>query len=435
MKDNTAMVAKVAELSSTSGSMHQQRTSGQAGKEEREKKMEGREGKEKGKVRGKERRKSHREGVERRNGKEQEREKKEKGRKEEEEKVEEVEKDVTGWTLVTRKRRQREMVQIFVKVNGSKATPMEVNLTDDKVEDVMRRIQKDEDVYVTMHGRVLKRSERLKSCEVTDGCTIQVMSRLRGGGKHKDKKSNAEKKQVMSQKAASNEGPAILESEKEAIIRMWEENEGNRTFVQGISEGSDVEMEQTLQIYWAAGREARRWDQGQANIMECGLRWAVEARRKARRQHEEEQRRQGEQGQHLGQEESKQEKQVNLDDEEQARAKNTYEPQVMGRLTEVRTGRGSAGLVRGGDERRWADETNRKGKGKGNGGKGEHEGKGGGFGHKGKQQEKRERERRSRSEWRQTWELVAHTPRPCRIWERQRWRKVSNSAMKKKKKF
>ena len=40
---------------------------------------------------------------------------------------------------------------------------------------------------------------------------------------------------------------------------------------------------------------------------------------------------------------------------------------------EVRTGRGSAGLVRGGDERRQANETSGKGKGKGNGGKGKHE--------------------------------------------------------------
>ena len=40
------------------------------------------------------------------------------------------------------------MVQIFVRVNGSKAAPMDVNLTDDKVEDVIRRIQNDEDVYV-----------------------------------------------------------------------------------------------------------------------------------------------------------------------------------------------------------------------------------------------------------------------------------------------
>ena len=395
VKDNTAMVAKVGDLSSTSGSMHQQRTSGQAAKEEREKKkMEGREGKEKGKVRGKERRKSHREGVQRRNGKEQEREKKEKGRKEEEEKVEEVEKDVTGWTLVTRNRRQRKMVQIFVKVNGSKATPMEVNLTDDKVEDVMRRIQKDEDVYVTMHGRVLKRSERLKSYEVTDGCTIQVMSRLRGGGRHKDKKSKVEKKEGMKQEPLKNEGPAILESEKEAVIRMLEETEEYRKTIESICDGSDVEVEQALQNYRTAGREVLGWDQGQADMMECGLRWAVEARREGRRQQEEEQRRQRKQGQHPGQEESKQGKQVRFGEEQQlvkTGAENAGEPEVMGRTTEVRTGRGSAGLARQRDEMNRADETS-KGKGKGNGGKGEHEGKGGGFGHSGKQQEMRERE-------------------------------------------
>ena len=88
------------------------------------------------------------------------------------------------------------MVQIFVKGNGSKATPVEVNLTDDKVEDVMRRIQKDEGVCVTMHGKVMRRDEKLKSCGVSDGCTIQVTSRMRGGGKHKDKKNKMEKKQV-----------------------------------------------------------------------------------------------------------------------------------------------------------------------------------------------------------------------------------------------
>ena len=44
-------------------------------------------------------------------------------------------------------------------MDEAKATPMEVNLTDGKVEDVVRQIQKDEDVYVTLHGRVLKRSE------------------------------------------------------------------------------------------------------------------------------------------------------------------------------------------------------------------------------------------------------------------------------------
>ena len=58
---------------------------------------------------------------------------------------------------------------------------------------------------------------------------------------------------------------------------------------------------------------------------------------------------------------------------------------MTGRLVEVRTGRGSAGLVRGRDERHWADESSRKSKGKGNGRKGEHGSKGG-AGSKGTQQ-------------------------------------------------
>ena len=137
-----------------------------------------------------------------RGGERKEEERDQEGRKEEERKVEErgkqVEEDVAGWTEGTRKKRKK-MVQIFVKVNGSKTSPMEVSLTDDRVEDVMRQIQKDEDVYVTMHGKVLRRDEKLKSCEVTDGCTVEVTSRMRGGGKHKDKKGKEEKKKQVAQ--------------------------------------------------------------------------------------------------------------------------------------------------------------------------------------------------------------------------------------------
>ena len=149
------------------------------------------------------------------------------GKRKEKERETEVKKDVTDWTVATMNRRQRKMVQIFVRVNGSKATPMEVNLTDDKVEDVMRRIQNDEDAYVTMRGRVLKRSEKGKSCEVTDGCTIQVTSRLQGGEKQKDKKSRDEKKQAASTKKTeqkfeeetrNDEGPLVQKSDKEAMI-------------------------------------------------------------------------------------------------------------------------------------------------------------------------------------------------------------------------
>ena len=114
----------------------------------------------------------------------------ERGKKEddEEEECKQVKMDVTGWTAVTRHKRQRRMIQIFVKVDEGKVTPMEVSLTDGKIEDVMRQVQRDEDVYVTMHGRVLKRNEKLKSCGVTDGCTIQVTSRMRGGGKAQGQK-------------------------------------------------------------------------------------------------------------------------------------------------------------------------------------------------------------------------------------------------------
>ena len=166
VKDNTAMVAR-----EVTSSKHQQRTSGQAGKEEGEKKkMEGREGKEKGKVRG--------------NGKEQEKEKKEK--EEEEEKVEEVEKNVTGWTLVTRSAKQmRKMVQIFVKADGMKTVAMEVS-PEDKVQKILNTVSgSDWDVYVMCEGRILRKSEKLKSCGVRDGNTVQVVSRMRGAGKHK----------------------------------------------------------------------------------------------------------------------------------------------------------------------------------------------------------------------------------------------------------
>ena len=274
-------------------------------------------------------------------------------RKEDEEGDSKVVKDVTGWTVVTRNKRQKKMVQIFVKVNGSKATPMEVNLTDDKVEDVMRQIQKDEDVYVTMHGKVLRRDEKLKSCEVTDGCTIQVTSRLRGGGKHKDKRSKAGTKQGTEESgkkdqqvgSMSDKCQEMTKDQKDALIQTIERNEGYRKLITTISEAENWEHE--IQCFRKQLQEQSGIEEERAKVMEWGMRWAVEARRRGRGA-EQEQRRHEEQGQN--------------------------------------TGRGSAGLVRGGDERCRTDETSRKGKGKGNGGKGEHDGKAGGAGSKGRQQ-------------------------------------------------
>ena len=241
------------------------------------------------------------------------------------------------------------MVQIFVRVNGSKATPMEVNLTDDRVEDVMRRIQNDEDAYVTLHGKVLRRDEKLKSCEVTDGCTIQVTSRLRGGGKHKDKRSKADTKQGMEESgkkdqqvgSMSDKCQEMTKDQKDALIQTIERNEGYRKLITTISEAENWEHE--IQCFRKQLQEQSGIEEERAMVMEWGMRWAVEARRRRR-------------------------------DEEQRQS--TDEPEMMSESAEVRTSKGSVGLVQGRDERCLTNETHSKGKGKGNGGKGEHGSKG-----------------------------------------------------------
>ena len=107
--------------------------------------------------------------------------------KEEEGKENEVEKDVTGWTEVTRNKRKK-MVQIFVKVDGMKTVAMEVS-PEDKVQKILNIISKgDRDVYVTSGGRILRGSDKLKSCGVRDGSAVQVMSRMRGGGNTRTKR-------------------------------------------------------------------------------------------------------------------------------------------------------------------------------------------------------------------------------------------------------
>ena len=235
----------------------------------------------------------------------------------------------------------------------------------------------------------------MKSCGVTDGCTIQVTSRMRGGGKHKDKKRKAEK-QAASAKTPEQkcDGESRSDGDPEMIpmdeARRWlEENEEYLKILECTSEEKEEEVQQKVQNYLACLQKVSWLTKEQFEHLENGVWQVVEAGR--RRDEDEEQRRQAQQGQ----EQSKQGKQVRFGDEQQlgkTGAENADEPEEMRKTTEVRTGRGSTGLVRGEDERCQADETSRKGKGKGNGGKGEHEGKGGGFGHKGKHPETREGE-------------------------------------------
>ena len=303
----------------------------------------------------------------------------------------EVEKDVTGWTEVTRNKRKK-MVQIFVKVDEMKTVAMEAS-PEDKVQKILNTVSGSErEVYVTSGGRIQRGSDKLKSCGVRDGSAVQVMSRMRGGGKHKDKKGKEEKKQV----AQLDDGMCAMACEQmrqvmETLKTLADNSTGEdkRCVVEKVEEarkaiiglrkqtkGEDLqrvaELEESLKkleemLPWSVEEQEQRRQKEQQRQGE---------QEEQRRQEEQEQRRQEEQGQHPGQEQSKQGKRMGFGEEEhlrEKRAKSTDEPEVMGRLAEARTGRGSSGLVRGGDERCRADET-RKGKGKGNGGKGDHEG-------------------------------------------------------------
>ena len=100
---------------------------------------------------------------------------------------------MTGWTLVTRSAKQmRKMVQMFVKADGMKTVAMEVS-PEDKVQKILNTVGgSDRDVYVMCEGRILRKSEKLKSCGVRDGNTVQVVSRMRGGGKEEKKKQVAQ---------------------------------------------------------------------------------------------------------------------------------------------------------------------------------------------------------------------------------------------------
>ena len=259
--------------------------------------MEGREGKEKGKVRRKEERKSHGERVQRGNGKEQEREKKEKGVKEEEDKVEKVEKNVTGWTVTRSAKQTWRMVQMFVKVDGMNTVAMEVS-PEDKVQKILNTMSgSDRDVYVMCDGRILRKSDKLKSCGVRDGSTVQVMSRMQGGGKHKDNKGKEEKKQVV----RLDDGMCAIACDQmrqvmETLRTLADKSTGEdkRCLVEKVEEVRKAIVGLRKQ---ARGEELQRvaeLEGGLKKLEEEMLPWSVEEQEQ-RRQEEQEQRRQEEQ--------------------------------------------------------------------------------------------------------------------------------------------
>ena len=123
---------------------------------------------------------------------------------------------------------------------------------------------------------------------------------MRGGGKHKDKKGKAEKKQVSRQEPMSGESQTTPERDENKMIQLLDED-NTKAWIDFWSKGSDVEVGQKMENWMNALQERAEVDNEYANIWKCGMRCAVGTKRKERegeqeqrRQQKQEQRRQGE---------------------------------------------------------------------------------------------------------------------------------------------
>ena len=148
--------------------------------------------------------------------------------------------------------------------------------------------------------------------------------------------------QVWAEEVKSDKSPAIREGDKDAVIPITEQNQVYRKFVESMSTVSEFEAEWMTQEYLRQCREIFGWTQEQADMMECGIRWAVEARRNRKRR----------------------------------RARAATARRTFGGDDENRQRKCDSRPRGGVDGHDKLDETCGKGKGEGNGGKGEHGGKG-----------------------------------------------------------
>ena len=110
----------------------------------------------------------------------------------------------------------------------------------DKVDDIVQKIFiSDKDVYVTNGGRILRNDTG--ELRVRDGSTIQVMSRMRGGDKHKNKKSKVGKKQAQTQHWSRNSRTKKIRGRQKRT-----NPEVSQNLIQVMPDGYDVVKEQAL---------------------------------------------------------------------------------------------------------------------------------------------------------------------------------------------
>ena len=126
----------------------------------------------------------------------------------------------------------------------------------------------------------LRRRDKLESCELRDGSILEVTSRMRGGGRHKDKKSKSEKKQTTNperpeqkrdEESKSGKGSEMIpmdesgqkdqqveslidkcqeatQAQKDEMIQLFEEIDAYRKMITMISEAEDEDQICTIEM-------------------------------------------------------------------------------------------------------------------------------------------------------------------------------------------
>ena len=160
-------------------------------------------------------------------GKEEEKEKKEeKEGKEEKEKKEEKE----GKEEKEEKEKKEEKEE---KEESSKVKVRDV------ARGVLRTGESDQDVYVTSEGRMLEGSEELGSCGVRDGSTVQVVRKLRGGGRSKGKMPSGGKRKTSPKKVEQSDQSTTEKSSLEVDVVSEMFDDGSRRMERG-DDGGDA---------------------------------------------------------------------------------------------------------------------------------------------------------------------------------------------------
>ena len=127
-------------------------------------------------------------------------------------------------------------------MDGSETFPLDLSPSA-RVSDTMRRIPNSaccgkRDVHVTCEGRVVRRGAALKSCGISDGSTVQIMSRMLGGRKHRDntgtrrteRRRSKEQKKSKARKCVSEgeseEAPGQNTDERDAMSGLMNAKTG-----------------------------------------------------------------------------------------------------------------------------------------------------------------------------------------------------------------